>query len=610
MVRAIKGTPDEPKTGVKSDKVPVYVRNQDHIKPKHDGKFEAPSDIPHIPVVRASNIYKGDVEVHGPSPGCKACNAILLGSERRHPHSKACRLRFENIFQEAEDPRIARMDQRIALAIQRKEESDKKRELEKEPEVEMETEAAAPAPVVDTQMTPEQARYSTTPERAWAERIARKRRAEENDEDGSHAEAQAQRVQVPGGVSSGSERGQKRQSDSPTDDPRANLTDQPEVVVDSMGVKEWTSLPGPMVAVAEFGRGNKSVVRYRSKDEAGSDVRKHPGPKMFENEITTKDRQWHDIGSGTFSKTFMNVDRMPTTTKSGPPMCDIHRRSIWILTRGCVIDDCIVDDTPGQVLHRPIGHNDNVRVELVMKGTMEMYRRKGADIVEVYSQPRIAQEATMFAKDGLKLNPGWSLDLTRTNPGTGKPWNLADPATQAQVRRMVVEDKPLFVVGSPPCTAFSIMQNISRAKRDPKIVEKELEDGRRHLKICTQLCLIQLQSGRFFVHEHPVGATSWKEPCMTELMGQPGVDTVVVDMCAFGMRVDSGKVQGPAMKSTRIASNSAEVLKGSRENAPTKDPIRHSIMYMFLWNRALRNDARYTSANSADKCVRNRGGKK
>ena len=122
MVRAIKGTPDEPKPGVKSDKVQVYVRNQDHIKPKPDGKFEAPSDIPHIPVVRASNIYKGDVEVHGPSPGCKACNAILLGSERRHPHSEACRLRFENIFQEAEDPRIARMDQRIALAIQRKEE--------------------------------------------------------------------------------------------------------------------------------------------------------------------------------------------------------------------------------------------------------------------------------------------------------------------------------------------------------------------------------------------------------------------------------------------------------------------------------------------------------
>ena len=95
---------------------------------------------------------------------------------------------------------------------------------------------AAPMPEDDAQMTPGQSSYATQPERAWAERLARKRRAEDNDEDGSHAEAQAQRVQVPGGASSGSERGQKRQTDSPPDDPRANSTDQPEVVMDSVGV--------------------------------------------------------------------------------------------------------------------------------------------------------------------------------------------------------------------------------------------------------------------------------------------------------------------------------------------------------------------------------------
>ena len=234
MVKAIKGTPDEPKPGVKSDMVPVYVKSQDNAKQKPDGKFEAPTSTPHIPVVRASNIYKGDVETHGPTPGCKACNAILIGSERRHPHSDECRLRFETIFQESEDPRIARMDQRIAMAIQRKEESDKKKRLEEEAqralEVEMEAEhrgdadAAVPATesnMRDVQMTPEQASYATVPERAWAERLARKRRAEENEDDGSHAEANAQRVQMPntasssGGASSGSERGQKRQSDFP-----------------------------------------------------------------------------------------------------------------------------------------------------------------------------------------------------------------------------------------------------------------------------------------------------------------------------------------------------------------------------------------------------------
>ena len=176
----------------------------------------------------------------------------------------------------------------------------------------------------------------------------------------------------------------------------------------------------------------------------------------------------------------------------------------------------------------------------------------------------------MSSQNGMRLKPGWSLDLTRTNPSTGEAWNLADPKVQAQVMRIVTEDKPLFVTGSAPCTAFSQMQNISRAKRDPKIVERELEDGRRHLKFCTRLYVLQLQNGRFFVHEHPSGASSWREPCMMELAGQDGVDSVVVDMCAFGMEVDRGKVQGPAMKSTRTFSNSQEVLKRVRRECPNK----------------------------------------
>ena len=59
---------------------------------------------------------------------------------------------------------------------------------------------------------------------------------------------------------------------------------------------------------------------------------------------------------------------------------------------------------------------------------------------------------------------------------------------------------------------------------------------------------------------------------MMELAGQDGVESVVVDMCAFGMRVGRGKVQGPAMKSTRILSNSQEVLKRVNRKCPNKGP--------------------------------------
>ena len=125
------------------------------------------------------------------------------------------------------------------------------------------------------------------------------------------------------------------------------------------------------------------------------------------------------------------------------------------LTSGKVIDDCIVDDVGDGELRRGIGRQDNLRVELIMKEALSMYRREGADVVEIYSQPRIAQESALRRCSGTTLKAGWSLDLTMRNPSTGKPWDLSCKTTQAEVRKLVVESKPFVLVGSPPCTAFS-----------------------------------------------------------------------------------------------------------------------------------------------------------
>ena len=58
------------------------------------------------------------------------------------------------------------------------------------------------------------------------------------------------------------------------------------------------------------------------------DIRRHPGPKMEVQEVEPRDHKWIDIGSGMMSRIFTNADRMITTTKSGPPMCDIKTRRI------------------------------------------------------------------------------------------------------------------------------------------------------------------------------------------------------------------------------------------------------------------------------------------
>ena len=71
----------------------------------------------------------------------------------------------------------------------------------------------------------------------------------------------------------------------------------------------------------------------------------------------------------------------------------------------------------------------------------------------------------------------YSLDLTTVDTKTNQPWDLSKPEVQSRVRKLIRETQPFCVVGSPPCTAFSPLQEISRAKRDPKIMKKQLEEA-------------------------------------------------------------------------------------------------------------------------------------
>ena len=105
------------------------------------------------------------------------------------------------------------------------------------------------------------------------------------------------------------------------------------------------------------------------------------------------------------------------------------------------------------------------------------------------------------------------------------------------------------------------MRNLTDKKRDPQVVEAEKRAGIKHVEFCVRLYLEQLMGGRFFIHEHPHEAKSWGLKCITELLSREGVDTVVVDMCSYGLTSVADGVEGPARKRTKIMSNSVEVLR-------------------------------------------------
>ena len=94
-------------------------------------------------------------------------------------------------------------------------------------------------------------------------------------------------------------------------------------------------------------------------------------------------------------------------------------------------------------------------------------RRISIDIAEVYSPPRVAAEA---AKRG--LTAGESMDLT-----TG--WDFRLQEHRAQARKYVKENEPKLLIGSPMCTMFSTLQNLSEWSEEK---QKKWVEARMHIQ--------------------------------------------------------------------------------------------------------------------------------
>ena len=127
------------------------------------------------------------------------------------------------------------------------------------------------------------------------------------------------------------------------------------------------------------------------------------------------------------------------------------------------MDDCIVDDVPDHIFNRVMNEPDDIRFELTMKDAISMYSKKDADASEAYSRPRLARAAAEYDKDGINLQPGWSLDLTMAEWTTGKAWDLSDPKVQSRVK-LVNSIRPFFSIGSPLARHFPLFR-VCRATR-------------------------------------------------------------------------------------------------------------------------------------------------
>ena len=132
-----------------------------------------------------------------------------------------------------------------------------------------------------------------------------------------------------------------------------------------------------------------------------------------------------------------------------------------------------------------------------------VYRICHVDVSEVFSPPRVCLEAAKFgliAGDAMDLTTGW--DFTRQDH-------------RREAERRIDEQKPLVLIGSPPCTAFSQLQSLSPASDRKEIT---LQEGIEHMRFVVTLYEKQVEAGRVFVHENPARAKSWALPEIRKMM--------------------------------------------------------------------------------------------
>ena len=154
---------------------------------------------------------------------------------------------------------------------------------------------------------------------------------------------------------------------------------------------------------------------------------------------------------------------------------------------------------------------------------------ESTDIAEVYSPKRFTALAQQY-----KLRPGFAVDLCETKEN-GEYWNLNKTADVELLHKLIDREEPLLITGSPPCHLFSKLQAISWNKIPPDIREKRMNEALHHLHTSRDVYEKQIQQGRYFLHEAPWGATSWKDERVERISSRDDVYVVRGPMCKWGM---------------------------------------------------------------------------
>ena len=153
--------------------------------------------------------------------------------------------------------------------------------------------------------------------------------------------------------------------------------------------------------------------------------------------------------------------------------------------------------------------------------------------MELFGLRRFAEQASAFG-----LKPGFVVDLCEQKPygpQKGQHWDLSLDSDVKELGKMIEYEDPWLITGFPPKGPYKAV---------------------RHLHTNIHFYRRQMKRGRYFLHEHPLGAGSFKDPQMIELMNEPGVMVVDGPMWRWDLReLCPRQGEGLAYKRTRWVTN-------------------------------------------------------
>ena len=174
-------------------------------------------------------------------------------------------------------------------------------------------------------------------------------------------------------------------------------------------------------------------------------------------------------------------------------------------------------------------------------------RCKRFDIVEVFSPPRFALEAST---KGLKC---MSADLV-----TG--WDFRVPRHRDAMKDLLRRYPPELLILCPPCTWSGGWWWLNRLNMSSDQVAEKKRLTLMFVQFCIELIEIQISNGGRFLFEHPQGSLVWELPGMKNLRQR--FFEVVLHMCQFGLRIPKGSF---IQKATRLLISHADMKSLSRK---------------------------------------------